>query len=641
MPLIVDPVRLCLENGMYPEVLRNSRVTILPKKNQGIRPLAISETLNSVLEKVIIGSLNKFIEGIQGYPDEQSGFRKNMSCATALFQILKSYESNVGKNKVMALVLLDAKNAFGSLSHKSLMVVLRKYFQGRALRILEQSLLRFYVVNTRGFYSSLRKGTPHGVPQGGCLSPALFVLYISQIANLPFLDESRKLICFADDTALCISANTYPELVTKTNEAIKLLEEALTALGLILVPTKTHLITFGKSRHMNYGKNCRFNMSGETVIPVSKAKYLGTIVESIKGKLVFDSDDKERLGKFKGINSKASCISHSLSFDSNATILRACSVGTYQHNLAVLPPLSNVEIAKLHRTYDVGLRLPNNRRFKKFKKNAAQKAGYRRLGLPASTYNRITNHLVRLKQRSFNNIKIRSTVCNISSVFQSGKSISQCNFLCEHISLSIPGQNKAILTGIPYLNRTKNILARNLGLISINSSKNCVSVSGADFLSLFSELLLLELIRNEIIDFEITPGAVINTASARNRLWPLFASDWIVELPISVRKLILLPEGSPRLKRFFKEIHVHLELSVYCRTCRPKWEPKHSQLVTGNDISKVISATKITFEKLCAEMKQTSTIGSPPIAIEHWLNSHEPNIKLDSLVKFLISLIRG
>ena len=193
--------------------------------------------------------------------------------------------------------------------------------------------------------------------------------------------------------------------------------------------------------------------------------------------------------------------------------------------------------------------------------------------------------LTRLRQPSFNNIKIRSTACNISSVFGSGKSISQCDFLCQHLGLKVAGSNKPIIVGIPYLNKTTNIMSRNLGLKSINSPENCFPIGPSDINALFFELLILELIRSELVDFSIIPGAVIKTASARNGLWPLFASDWIEELPLKVRKLILLHEGSPRLKRFFKELHVHLEQSVYCIACRPVWEAPIPKVLGNNDLT--------------------------------------------------------
>ncbi|CBY21310.1 unnamed protein product [Oikopleura dioica] len=84
--LIVDPIRNCLDNGEYPEDLRISRITILPKKDAGIRPIAIGEVLTSILEKVIISSVTNFLEAIGAYPAAQSGFRKNMSCGTAIFE---------------------------------------------------------------------------------------------------------------------------------------------------------------------------------------------------------------------------------------------------------------------------------------------------------------------------------------------------------------------------------------------------------------------------------------------------------------------------------------------------------------------------------------------------------------------------
>lgn len=126
--LVINPVADCLDAGIYPEILRYSRVVILPKKGKGIRPLAISECLNSVLEKVIMSTLNSFIEGIKGLPDQQSGFRCSRSCGTALFEIIKTYEESRARDEVLAVIFLDARNAFGSPSRKSLMVVLRQYF---------------------------------------------------------------------------------------------------------------------------------------------------------------------------------------------------------------------------------------------------------------------------------------------------------------------------------------------------------------------------------------------------------------------------------------------------------------------------------------------------------------------------------
>lgn len=51
---IFKPLMSTLERGKFPEKLRISRCTILPKPNSGIRPISIAEPINSILEKLTI-----------------------------------------------------------------------------------------------------------------------------------------------------------------------------------------------------------------------------------------------------------------------------------------------------------------------------------------------------------------------------------------------------------------------------------------------------------------------------------------------------------------------------------------------------------------------------------------------------------
>ncbi|CBY13861.1 unnamed protein product [Oikopleura dioica] len=636
-PLIIDPVRTCLDSGLYPDVLRNSRVVILPKKAKGIRPLAISEAINSVLEKVIIGSLNNFIEGTKSLPDQQSGFRSSMSCGTAMFEILKAYEEDMQKGKVLAVVLLDAKNAFGSLSHQNLMVLLKRYFQGRALKLLENSLARSFVVNANGFYSSLRKGTPHGVPQGGSLSPSLFCLFISQIANLPCLDAEKRILLFADDTALVVGARNYTDLMEKTNTALELLEDALTSLGLMLVPSKTNILTFGKSKYLNHGMKCEFRMKDTVVNPVSKAKYLGSWIEARKGQLTFDFNTKILQGKMKGINNKASCIVHSLSLDTNATIMRACAMGALQHNLAVLPPLSNANVAKMQRTYDIGLEIGNNRRVRKAIGSHGSLSRTKRFGLSQGSYARITNKLTKASQPSINCTTIRTIMCNIQSVFRTGKSESQCEFLCRNISLNIAGTDSNISRGIPHLRSMHTKMERRKRLIDINSEINCETIDESHLNSLYSEIVMLELIENEFLDFKIDPALSFPTQGAKNRLWPLFACDWIAELPIKVRKQILQAKGKNKIKEFYKKMHVHLEQSVYCIQCRPSIENVTIKILDRHELAMLLLICDKKFYETLRELKYHPRPNLSSEFLDRWLISN--NLDLANMCKFLLKTI--
>ncbi|CBY32946.1 unnamed protein product [Oikopleura dioica] len=636
--LVINPVADCLDSGIYPEILRYSRVVILPKKARGIRPLAISECLNSVLEKVIISTLNSFIEGIKGLPDQQSGFRSSRSCGTALFEIIKTYEESRAREDVLAVIFLDARNAFGSLSHKSLMVVLREYFEGGALKILEESLLRLFVVNNRGFYSSIKRGTPHGVPQGGTLSPALFCLYISQIANLSFLDESKKLILFADDTCISIAARNYGELVKKGNEAIALLEEALTQLGLCLVPSKTNILTFGKSKMYNFGLNCIFKMSGSEIKPVKKAKYLGTTIEAKKGELSFESNTKILFSNFRTINCKVSCVSHSLSLDSNATILRACAIGTFQHNLAVLPPLSNVDTVRLQKIYNRGLDIPRGRRFNKVKKGCKLNNRLKRMGMSLHSYDYITKMLTTLGQQSLNSVKLRSTICNIQAVFTTGKSAGQSDFLCKNIVLYDKNLEHKLIEGIPNLFQIENELTLRKGLLDIHSSENCFVVTSIITDALFAGICLQELILRECIDFRIRPELSFKNKSATKNLWPLFAAGWIDEMPRDKRKFILLKKGGPILKKFFKSIPVHLEQSTYCIDCRPPYNGRKANVELNTIINDIVNCSKEKTKSLLGKL-DVRTINEVGDTFSNWNSGNEGEIDIKTLIMYLVSQI--
>ena len=73
--------------------------------------------MSKILEKIIKCQILYHIENNTFLDPYQSGFRKGHSCAAALLKITDHIrrEINVGKSTI--LVLLDFKNAFGSVNH--------------------------------------------------------------------------------------------------------------------------------------------------------------------------------------------------------------------------------------------------------------------------------------------------------------------------------------------------------------------------------------------------------------------------------------------------------------------------------------------------------------------------------------------
>ena len=91
---------------------------------------------------------------------------------------------------------------FDTVNHKVLLWKLYHYFgiRGTALHLIESYLSnRYQFTNVQSHYSNKLKTTT-GVPQGSCLGPLLFLLYIN---DLPLASEFDTTL-YADDTALML-----------------------------------------------------------------------------------------------------------------------------------------------------------------------------------------------------------------------------------------------------------------------------------------------------------------------------------------------------------------------------------------------------------------------------------------------------
>lgn len=198
--------------GTYPEALKTGRVTPIfkaddPNNITNYRPITILSCINILFEKLIAKRMISYIQKYTILSQNQHGFRKNYSTATAVHSVTEVIYNALNNNKFALGIFLDIKKAFDSVNHEIFLTKLERYgFRGLAIKFF-----RSYLTNRQQFVqialnkSSVKQVT-NGVPQGSVLGPILFSLFIN---DYPSSLYKAQAVLYADDTALII---THPSL---------------------------------------------------------------------------------------------------------------------------------------------------------------------------------------------------------------------------------------------------------------------------------------------------------------------------------------------------------------------------------------------------------------------------------------------
>ena len=287
-PLLSVLYNECMSDGIFPDDLKIGRISPIYKKDneellENYRPVSTLAVFGKIFEKIIYSRLYSFFQSQNTLYENQYGFRKNHSTSHALNFSVNYVESCLKKKQHVLGIFIDLSKAFDTIPHQELLKKLENY----GIRGNANNLIASYLSNRFQYVSVLDEDSEklpviYGVPQGSCLGPLLFIIYINDISRTTDLG---KFVLFADDTNIFVADNCKKRVYEKANEILHLVQLYMKCNLLHINIKKCCYIHFKPSRtkvNPDYREEEEVNILtlNNTVIKrVSEAKFLGVIID--------------------------------------------------------------------------------------------------------------------------------------------------------------------------------------------------------------------------------------------------------------------------------------------------------------------------------------------------------------------------
>ena len=286
-PTICTPLEIIfnksLEEGSFPKNMKLADVVPLFKTKErylvnNYRPISLLVTISKILEKVVYTRTYNFLCNTDQLYQSQYGFRKGHSCENAICELVGTIVKNREEKKHTIGIFIDLSKAFDTLNHSMLLEKMsrygirgtslnwfKSYLQGRSMRVKYTSL------TTGNLEYSTYHPLEYGTPQGSCLGPLLFLIYINDLQHSIAYSSA---ILFADDTTLLQGHKNLKYLKWSMEEDLKHIIDWFRANLLTLNLDKTVCILFSVNTSSNQSY-IELDLGEHKLINVPYVKFLG------------------------------------------------------------------------------------------------------------------------------------------------------------------------------------------------------------------------------------------------------------------------------------------------------------------------------------------------------------------------------
>jgi hypothetical protein len=238
-----------------------------PNQVSSYRPISLLPIISKVFEKLFLKRIQPLIDERNLIPEHQFGFRHKHSTIEQVHRIYNVIKEDLENKRFCSAAFLDVAQAFDKVWHAGLLFKIKTLLPHTYYGIIKSYLSnRLFQIKYQEYLTDLHD-ISSGVPQGSVLGPILYVLYTTDLPQIPGITVAT----FADDTAL-LSSNLDP-LLASTN-----LQTALDEISQWLKDWKIK-VNETKSLHVTFTMNtatCPPVTLNNVVLPqAEEVKYLG------------------------------------------------------------------------------------------------------------------------------------------------------------------------------------------------------------------------------------------------------------------------------------------------------------------------------------------------------------------------------
>ena len=277
---------LSIQTGVFPDSWKTAMVTPIFKDGEkaiksNYRSISVLPVISKLFEKLVSNQLYQYLSESGLLYKGQSGFRELYCTVSCLLKNTDEWYKRLDTGHYLGSVFIDLKKAFDTVDHEILCKKLMHY----GIRNRELTWFESYLSNRKHFcqVGGIDSGTDHieiGVPQGSCLGPLLFVVYIN---DLPSGIQNSTVSMYANDTSLSYKSKDLTLLIEAVNDDLRNLETWLKRNKIPLNVTKTHsMLICSKCKHKsikNSDETFGLKIRDKILNIVEKIKYLGVQVD--------------------------------------------------------------------------------------------------------------------------------------------------------------------------------------------------------------------------------------------------------------------------------------------------------------------------------------------------------------------------